>query len=177
MICSGGQLTPPEAGEPAQNRASFRGETVAFERIHTAPRPLRRPHPPVWVGGNSLAALRRSVRYADAWHPLWPQLDWLRQVAVPALGQLAAQEERPVPALCPRIQVRITPDPLNEHDRPTGHGSLAQIRADAAALVELGARYIVLDTDPGDQRLRQSAEHDWQTLKVLAEHVVRPLTE
>ncbi|MFF5567652.1 TIGR03619 family F420-dependent LLM class oxidoreductase [Streptomyces sp. NPDC012623] len=159
-----------------RERASFTGETVTFDRIHTAPRPRRDPHPPVWIGGNSLPALRRSVRYGDAWHPLWPRLGWLRESAVPALRALAEQEERPLPALCPRIQIAVSPVPLDEHRRPTGHGSLAQIRADVAALVELGAQYVILDTDPGDQRLRQSAEEDWRTLETLAEQVVRPLT-
>lgn len=159
-----------------QGRASFKGETVAFDNIHTAPRPRRRPHPPVWVGGNSLAALRRCARYGDAWHPLWPQAHWLQQ-AMAVLRRLAEEEERPVPELCPRIQISITAEPLAEIRRPTGHGTLAQIRSDVAALVEHGARYIVLDTDPGDQRLRRTAQQDWHTLHTLAEHVIAPAAE
>ncbi|GGL15047.1 LLM class F420-dependent oxidoreductase [Nocardia jinanensis] len=33
------------------------------------PRPATRPHPPIWVGGNSRAAIRRAVRSAQGWSP------------------------------------------------------------------------------------------------------------
>lgn len=33
------------------------------------PRPVQRPHPPVWVGGNSDRALRRAVEHGDGWSP------------------------------------------------------------------------------------------------------------
>lgn len=33
------------------------------------PRPTQRPHPPLWVGGNSKAAIRRAVRLGDGWLP------------------------------------------------------------------------------------------------------------
>ena len=40
--------------------ASHAGPFVSFEDVHTGPRPLRSPHPPIWVGGSSDAALRRA---------------------------------------------------------------------------------------------------------------------
>jgi probable F420-dependent oxidoreductase len=33
------------------------------------PRPLQRPHPPLWVGGNSQRAIRRAVELGDGWIP------------------------------------------------------------------------------------------------------------
>jgi probable F420-dependent oxidoreductase len=33
------------------------------------PRPSQRPHPPIWVGGNSRAAIRRAVEHGDGWLP------------------------------------------------------------------------------------------------------------
>jgi probable F420-dependent oxidoreductase len=35
----------------------------------TAPRPAASPHPPLWIGGNSPAALRRALRAGDGWIP------------------------------------------------------------------------------------------------------------
>lgn len=32
-------------------------------------RPAQRPHPPIWVGGNSRAAIRRAVELGDGWVP------------------------------------------------------------------------------------------------------------
>jgi len=33
------------------------------------PRPLQRPHPPIWVGGNTKRAMRRAVAHAQGWSP------------------------------------------------------------------------------------------------------------
>jgi probable F420-dependent oxidoreductase len=33
------------------------------------PRPIQRPHPPLWVGGNSQRAIRRAVELGDGWIP------------------------------------------------------------------------------------------------------------
>jgi probable F420-dependent oxidoreductase len=47
--------------------ASFRGRFVRFEDVVLAVTP-RGAAPPLWVGGNSRAALRRAVRLGDGWH-------------------------------------------------------------------------------------------------------------
>ncbi len=49
--------------------ASFNGQFVQFQDVVVAPRPRQQPHPPIWVGGNSRAAVRRAVRYGDGWIP------------------------------------------------------------------------------------------------------------
>ena len=35
-----------------------------------SPKPVASPHPPIWIGGHSEAALRRSARVADGWQPV-----------------------------------------------------------------------------------------------------------
>jgi probable F420-dependent oxidoreductase len=48
--------------------AIWTGESV--EGNTALPRPAQRPHPPVWVGGNSRMAMRRAVDLADGWCPV-----------------------------------------------------------------------------------------------------------
>ena len=48
----------------------FQGEHVSFADVTFLPRPVQRPHPPIWVGGESRAALRRTVRHGDVWYPI-----------------------------------------------------------------------------------------------------------
>jgi alkanesulfonate monooxygenase SsuD/methylene tetrahydromethanopterin reductase-like flavin-dependent oxidoreductase (luciferase family) len=37
--------------------------------MHVSPKPLQQPHPPIWVGGSSDAALRRAAAFAAVWQP------------------------------------------------------------------------------------------------------------
>jgi probable F420-dependent oxidoreductase len=48
---------------------SFEGEVIAFHDAMVWPRPVQRPRPPIWVGGNSNAAVKRAARLADGWVP------------------------------------------------------------------------------------------------------------
>lgn len=61
--------------------ASFEGEILRFRDVVVAPRPARRPRPPLWVGGNSDAAVRRAARLGDGWVPWELELDDFRAKA------------------------------------------------------------------------------------------------
>jgi probable F420-dependent oxidoreductase len=50
-------------------QAEFHGEYVDFDPIYLWPKPVRQPHPPIYLGGESPAALRRLATYGDAWLP------------------------------------------------------------------------------------------------------------
>lgn len=48
---------------------SFHGEYVSFDDIAFEPKPLQRPHIPMWIGGDAAAALRRAARFGSGWWP------------------------------------------------------------------------------------------------------------
>jgi probable F420-dependent oxidoreductase len=45
----------------------FHGKYFSFEGARFEPKPVRKPHPPILVGGESPAAFRRAVRWGDGW--------------------------------------------------------------------------------------------------------------
>ncbi len=47
----------------------FDGKYVKFSDVVFTPKPVQQPIP-IWVGGESAPALRRTVRYADCWYPI-----------------------------------------------------------------------------------------------------------
>ena len=53
-----------------QSPATFNGKFYSYSDIRAEPFPLQKPHPPIWVGGHSPAALRRTARHGDGWHPV-----------------------------------------------------------------------------------------------------------
>jgi alkanesulfonate monooxygenase SsuD/methylene tetrahydromethanopterin reductase-like flavin-dependent oxidoreductase (luciferase family) len=50
-------------------QAEYHGEHVNFDPIFLWPKPVQQPHPPIYVGGESPAALRRLASLGDAWLP------------------------------------------------------------------------------------------------------------
>ena len=155
-----------------QDVASYQGRFISFQDVQTAPRPLQSPHPPIWVGGPSDAALRRAVLYGDAWHPIRISMDWFKNTGIPRLRETAEELERPVPALCPRIKLRLTDAPVPEDGRLVGEGSLDQVRRDLAGLEELGCQYVLLDTFYDDIEAIMHHETAWRMLAAIAENVL-----
>jgi probable F420-dependent oxidoreductase len=52
-----------------KDEAEFHGEYVDFDPIFAWPKPVQKPHPPIYVGGESPAALERLLKFGDAWLP------------------------------------------------------------------------------------------------------------
>ena len=53
-----------------RNNPKFIGEYCGFEDIIFEPKPVQKPHPPLWIGGESPPALRRAGTIGNAWYPI-----------------------------------------------------------------------------------------------------------
>ena len=51
-----------------EEEPSFDGRFARFADIRFEPKPVQKPHPPIWIGGNSPASLRRAARW-QGWFP------------------------------------------------------------------------------------------------------------
>jgi probable F420-dependent oxidoreductase len=77
-----------------QDQAEYHGEFVSFDPILAWPKPVQKPHPPIFLGGNGANTLKRVVRYADGWMP--NRGDFLSRI--PELQRLATEAGRgPIP--------------------------------------------------------------------------------
>lgn len=70
-----------------KEKAEYHGEFVDFDPVYQWPKPVQRPHPPIYVGGGE-AAFPRVAALGDGWLPgglppdaLGPRIERLRQVA------------------------------------------------------------------------------------------------
>jgi probable F420-dependent oxidoreductase len=55
----------------------FRGRFFRIDHGVSFPKPVQHPHPPIWIGGDSNAALRRVARFGDGWMAVPKSLDHL----------------------------------------------------------------------------------------------------
>src|SRR5439155_18667872 len=49
----------------AGESVTLKSEFFDFKNVKVTPEPIQKPHPPIWLGGFTQAALRRAVRYGD----------------------------------------------------------------------------------------------------------------
>jgi probable F420-dependent oxidoreductase len=78
-----------------QDEVSFQGEFYKLDRVSVFPKPWQTP-PPIWIGGKSEAALRRTARLGDGWIPSFITPGEFR-AGVERVRELAAAAGREVP--------------------------------------------------------------------------------
>ena len=71
----------------AGGEARFEGRTYRLPPVRTGPPPAQRPHPPLWIAGNSAAAIDRAARLGDGWHGI----DLLPEELAPLVRELRAR--------------------------------------------------------------------------------------
>ncbi len=50
-----------------QPKANFKGEYWQLENVSMEPKPLQKPHPPLWFGARTEIGLKRAARHGDGW--------------------------------------------------------------------------------------------------------------
>jgi probable F420-dependent oxidoreductase len=51
------------------DEASYHGRYVNFDHIMSWPKPVQKPHPPLWIGGMGEKVIDRVLSYGDGWFP------------------------------------------------------------------------------------------------------------
>lgn len=64
----------------SEDSVAHQGEFYQFESVKFEPKPLQRPHPPIHIGGESTAALRRVARSGDGWYGIGYTLATIKPV-------------------------------------------------------------------------------------------------
>jgi probable F420-dependent oxidoreductase len=133
-------------------RPSFSGEHVRFGDITFEPKPVQRGGPPIWVGGESGPALRRTARLGDAWYPIGsnPQfpLDSLKRLAagIAKLRKLTQEAGRDPASVGVTIRVQAAgegvPPKAGDGERRMFSGSMADCVQDVRDLKALGVANI-----------------------------------
>lgn len=123
-----------------QSKPEYHGEFVNFDPMMAWPKPIRKPHPPVIVGGAWPHGARRAVRYGDGWIPL------AGRPGSPGSGDVLANmagfqemltEAGRDPASCP-ISIFSAPDNLDTLKRYRDAG-IARVNVSLPAVADADA--------------------------------------
>ena len=135
----------------------FEGKYVKFANVLFEPKPVQKPHPPIWVGGESGPALRRTARLGDGWYPIGtnPQhrLDSMKRFAagVERLRRLTREAGRDPAAVT--LAYRITswgkslPLRADDGERRLFSGEAAEIVSDLRTLRDFGVGHVDFNFD------------------------------
>jgi probable F420-dependent oxidoreductase len=131
-----------------KDKPSFSGDYVTFDKISFAPKPAQKGGIPIWIGGESGPALRRTARIGDAWYPIpnnpaFPLDSLARYTAsVARLRQMTAEAGRDPKAVgltirFPRYGAGVD-EKAGDGERRLFSGGDAAIAGDIKALAALG---------------------------------------
>jgi probable F420-dependent oxidoreductase len=93
-----------------QEHPGFEGHFYTIPDVGFAPKPVQKPHPPIWVGGDSPGAYKRAAVHADGWHATAKS----PEEAEVALGKLRAAADaagRPFESITRSIRFNLKQDP------------------------------------------------------------------
>ena len=137
----------------------FHGKYTHIDGLLTDPKPLQKPHPPIWVGGESAPSMRRAARIGDAWYPIGSNnahlLDTLPRLTagIARMKDLTAQAGRDPAAMgiVYRVKRHGQPAPLaTDGYRKLFTGTVADTIEDIATLKDRGVTALDFDFEGRD---------------------------
>ena len=159
----------------------FEGKYHSFSGLTFLPKPVQKPHPPIWVGGESRRALRRAAELGDGWQPIGTN----NRFPLAAPDQMAAAMRRldtyveragrphgSVEVVCRMHGYSLATDGggLDSAERPTFTGSAQQIASDIRRYEDMGVSHLIAAFVPVAQ-LAASKEEMIRDMEQLADQV------
>jgi probable F420-dependent oxidoreductase len=161
-----------------QPRASIAGEFWQFENVPMEPKPVQKPHPPLWFGARDAIGLRRAARHGQGWMGAGSSssADFVQQIR--SLRRLLDEERRDPAefAVSKRVYIAVDDDRNRAERRLQEWFGVRYKRAEMATRVSLwGSRQECIDKL--NELIRVGARHlmlnpvfdEMEHLEVLAE--------
>jgi alkanesulfonate monooxygenase SsuD/methylene tetrahydromethanopterin reductase-like flavin-dependent oxidoreductase (luciferase family) len=148
----------------------FQGKYYQIPKSFIGPKPVQKPHPPIYMAAYTPSAMRRVATEASGWFPVGIPLSAIG-LMFEGIKDMAKEAGRDPSALelIVRANVEIHNTPIQK-DRVDFTGSLEQIAEDVTTARKLGAAEIVIDAQfsPGIETANDIVarmEELWQLAK------------
>ena len=135
----------------------FKGRFFQFDELRFTPKPVQKPHPPIWVAGNTAVAMRRAVRVGQGWFPIHFSSDELRPMVqelhtmARAAGRDPAEIEVCLGSSLEFADKNVFPDLQR---RLLGDGYVPKMIEELRALADMGVGTVQFDFRTRDVNLR-----------------------
>ncbi len=140
-----------------KDNPKFEGKYVNFSDITFLPKPVQKPYPPIWIGGQSKPAIRRAAQIGDCWHPvgaipaapLEPEELAENLVLLRDYAEKAGRDPS-------KIQVSVKA-PLYDSGDSSGPrrrftGSADEVRQDVQTYSDVGVTHLIFDFRTGEPK-------------------------
>jgi probable F420-dependent oxidoreductase len=96
----------------SDGNATFDGEFHSFTDAIMEPKPVQKPHPPIYIGGASIHAMRRAAREAQAFQPVKASPEEFAEM-VKTMTELLAEQGRSIDdfIMCPKLGLSFKDGP------------------------------------------------------------------
>jgi probable F420-dependent oxidoreductase len=140
-----------------KDEPQFDGEFYSFSRIKFYPKPIQKPHPPIWIGGISKKAIARAVELGNGWHPVWLSPDQMEEKILYLKG-IAKEKGRNLDNFVLSIRNRLRILKTTEVKKPeftesrgqctfSFHGTPEEIIYKVRQFESIGVSHIIFDLD------------------------------
>jgi probable F420-dependent oxidoreductase len=159
---------------------SFEGKYCRFSNISFLPKPVQKPHPPIWVGGESRRALRRTAELGNGWYPISvnpqfplgdPEQLAVRLQRLAVLVKAVGRDPAEIDVIYRTPDYQLNQDGRTPAFSTGGHrpfvGTAAEIAADIRRFEAMGVGSLVLDL----ARLSRNLDDMLQHMEALASQV------
>ena len=124
----------------------YHGQYYNVAKSVVNPKPVQKPHPPVYLAAFSPGAFSRVARLADGWNPVGMPVDAMRGMweGIKAMAKQAGRNPDEM-SMIVRCNLYLLDEPAPAEGRWMFTGSRDQIREDIRAVSELQPREIFFD--------------------------------
>jgi probable F420-dependent oxidoreductase len=135
----------------SEKNPSFNGKYFQFSNVHFSPRVIQKPHPPIWVGGESPRAIRRAAELGDGWFPIDsnPKFPLSNSAEMAEAIARLKQQVKKADRNPGDIRIGYLAQNFELNDRPDGEklfvGSSRKILADIKEFESLGVSFLALN--------------------------------
>ena len=135
----------------------FHGQHYHLEGFKMKPKPVQKPHPPLWIGGTTGPGKRRAAAMGQGWHAVAVSPEGIKRHRADLMGYLAERgRDASDFTVSLRTSLEFTKDPLPEGRTPLT-GSTQQIIDDVKRYQEVGLDH--MSVGPRTTNFQETVEY------------------